>query len=575
MKSSSHATRATRATHATRATRAARICPGAISTNNTKIFLSFSCFILPLLLFIIAALSPLRADVQLAMPFGDGAVLQRDKPIDIWGQADPGENVSVSFASHTVTVTATATADAGGRWRVRLPALAANATPADMVITGKNTVILKNLLIGDVWLCAGQSNMVWKVNASDNATAEMAAADYPGIRLLRIDRVISDEPAATAVGDAETGGGWRVCTPNMIWTYSAVAYFFARDIYKATGVPIGIIQVSWSGAAIESFMSVETLAGDPAFAVVRKRWQKTLAATPDAKGGRDQPSGIYNGMVAPLAPCGLRGFLWYQGEANAKRSDEYHALFASLITSWRAAFQQGDLPFYWVQLPNFKDGNGSSRARAFLREAQERALSFPATGQAVTIDIGDPDNEHPTNKQEVSRRLSLIALANDYNNSVVWQNPRFVSARPEGAGMRVTLEHSKGLAAIGDALPSFEVAGADRQFYPASMKIEHTADESTLFVSSPQVTAPVAVRYAWFNDPRATLRNDAGLPLAPFRNDNWGPATIVPVPVRPNASAPYVISGIYSVRVEDAGGAGVYADVDTHAHNVSYPSSAG
>lgn len=487
----------------------------------------------------------LRADVRLAAPFGSNAVIQRDKPIPVWGAADAGEKVTVQFGRRT----ASATTGADGRWRVTLDALPASDKPAELIITGKNQVVFTNILVGDVWLCGGQSNMEWNVARTDNAAAEIAAANHPGIRYIKIDRAIASAPAARATGI------WRLCTPREIGPCSAVAYFFARDINRETGVPIGIIQSSWSGAMIESYMPPATLAA-PAFPNVAARWKQTLAAYPRNKekydadraawekerdaaaeknspfkkpaprepvgiGHRDEPSGIYNAMVAPLAPAGLRGFLWYQGEGNALRFDEYRELFATMITSWRATFAQGDLPFYWVQLPNYKAGRGTARARAFLREAQDQTLALPNTGQAVTIDVGNPDDEHPTNKQEVGRRLALIALTKQYGKSVAFENPRFVSARAEGSAMRVTLAHASGLALRGTAAPAFEVAGADRVFRSATARIETKSGGVTLLVSSPEVAAPVAVRYAWFNDPAANLHNAAGLPLTPFRSDDW------------------------------------------------------
>jgi sialate O-acetylesterase len=520
-----------------------------IPANRRLVFFVQSC-LGALSLFALPA--AVRADVRLAAPFGDNAVLQRDRPVAVWGEADPGEKVAVLLGART----AATTAGADGRWLVRLDPLPASAEPAALVVTGKNQVVLQNILVGDVWLCAGQSNMEWNVARADNAAAELAAAGHPGIRFIKIDRAIAGAPAARATG------AWRVCTPRDIGGCSAVAYFFARDIHRETGVPVGLVQSSWSGAMIESFLPGDTLASTE-FAAVGKRWRRTLDAWPANKkkhdtdqaaweeeraaakknqpfnkpaprppagpGHRDQPSGIYNAMVHPLAPFGLRGFLWYQGEGNAPRFDEYHALFAALIRSWRDLFRQGDLPFYWVQLPNYKAGRGDARMRAFLREAQDQALLLPATGQAVTIDIGNPDDEHPTNKQEVGRRLALIALANLYGKPVAWQNPRLVSTRPDGATLRVTLAHADGLAAAaataaadaaatGAAAPSFELAGADREFHPATVTINNDA---TLTLASPEVPAPVAARYAWFNAPAATLRNAAGLPLAPFRTDDW------------------------------------------------------
>lgn len=510
-----------------------------IPANRRLVFFIRSCLGALSLLALPAAA---RADVRLAAPFGDNAVLQRDKPVAVWGEADPGEKVTVRLGART----AAATAGADGRWLVRLDPLPAGAEPAELVVAGKNQVVLQNILVGDVWLCAGQSNMEWNVARADNAAAELAAADHPAIRFIKIDRAIAGAPAARATG------AWRVCTPRDIGGCSAVAYFFARDIHRETGVPVGLVQSSWSGAMIESFLPAGTLESTE-FAAVGKRWRQTLDAWPINKkkydadqsawekeraaaaeknlpfgkpaprppagpGHRDQPSGIYNAMVHPLAPFGLRGFLWYQGEGNAQRFDEYHALFTALIRSWRDLFRQGDLPFYWVQLPNYKAGRGDARMRAFLREAQDQALALPATGQAVTIDIGNPDDEHPTNKQEVGRRLALIALAKVYDKSVPFESPRMISAHPKKHAMEITLAHADGLALRGGAAPSFEVAGEDREFAPAGVL---SIKKDTVMVSSPGVPHPVAARYAWLNAPVANLYNSAGLPLAPFRTDDW------------------------------------------------------
>jgi sialate O-acetylesterase len=304
-------------------------------------------------------------------------------------------------------------------------------------------------------------------------------------------------------------------------------------------------------------MSAAALASNPAFAIVNQRWEKTLAAYPAAKaeydkksadraarqaalkekgdtaklpnirepqgpGHQNTPSGLFNGMINPLLPCALRGIIWYQGEANAGRAGEYHALFAAMITQWRANFGQGDLPFFWVQLANYKAGDANGTNWAFLREAQAQTLSLPMTGQAVTIDIGEPDDIHPQNKQEVGRRLALIARAKVYGATLDYTGPVFAAAKREGPAMRVSFaQGADGLTARGKPLQSFELAGPDKIFHPATAAI-NTAD-NTILVTAKDVPDPVAVRYAWRNAPDANLFNSAGLPATPFRSDDWAP----------------------------------------------------
>ncbi|HEY0945058.1 MAG TPA: sialate O-acetylesterase [Opitutaceae bacterium] len=495
-------------------------------------------------------LSALRADVALAPLFQDHAVLQQGKPVPVWGRADAGEKVTVTFAGQT----AHATADADGRWILYLDTLPANATPAELVATGRNTVIVRDVLVGEVWLCSGQSNMEWPVSRAQNAKEEIATASFPLIRHFKVKRTVADAP------QENVEGAWAVCSPETAAHFTAVGYFFARDLHRKLGVPVGLVNSSWGGTPVESWMSPAALHSEPAFAVVRERWQKTLDEYPAKKAGFDEkvaaweqkeaaarvageaalaefrqqnprpwglrgapgdswtPMGLYNAMINPLVPYALRGALWYQGESNAGHASEYHALFAAMITWWRAHFGQGDFPFYWVQLANYKAGNGDGTDWAFLREAQTQTLSLPNTGQALAIDIGNPDDIHPTNKQEVGRRLALIAKTRIYEVPGDFSGPQFVSATPEGAAMRVRFNYAdNGLTAGAKPLQSFVIAGADRKFYPATARIER----DTVVVSAPEVKEPVAVRYAWSNSPEANLFNGAGLPACPFRSDSW------------------------------------------------------
>lgn len=499
----------------------------------------------------IAFVSGVRADIVPAPLFSDHAVLQRDKPVPIWGRADPGEKVTVTFAGQTRG----ATAGADGRWMVLLDALPATAQGTDLTLAGKNTLVLRDVVVGEVWLCSGQSNMEWPVSRSADAPREMAAANFPLLRHVKVERTVAEKPADTA-----KTSGWQSATPQTVGAFTAVGYFFARDLHQKLDVPIGLINSSSGGTPVEAWLSPAALASNPGFAVVHERWRQSIAEYPAAKAAYDPwlaewtraeaaakakgnaphrdwlaknprrraprgpgdpwtPTGLFNGMIHPLRPYALRGMLWYQGESNAERAGEYHAMFSAMITAWREHFGQGDFPFYWVSLANFKvpdDPSGTSYA--FLREAQTRTLALPATGQALAIDIGNPDDIHPTNKQAVGRRLALLARNRIYDIIGDDTGPIFSEAVREGAGMRVRFTHAEGgLIAHEKPLQSVELAGADRVFRPADGRIER----DTLLVRSALVPQPVAVRYAWKNAPEANLYNGAGLPAVPFRSDEW------------------------------------------------------
>jgi sialate O-acetylesterase len=467
------------------------------------------------LLLALAGAAGLQADVALAPLFTDHAVLQQGKVVPVWGRADPGEHVSVTFAGQKVG----ATADADGRWIVLLTALGPSATGAELVAAGPhNRVARRDILVGEVWLCSGQSNMEFTVDDPkrpafqlQNARQEVAAADFPLIRQFAVGRQVANFPAEDA------GGAWTPCGPATVGAFTAVGYFFARDLQQRLGVPVGLIDSTWGGTPIEAWLSPWGLAGNPAFAVARERW--TRGSPVYLSRPSWEPAGLFNAMINPLAPYALRGVIWYQGESNANRAAEYHPLFAALITAWRAHFGQGDLPFYWVQLANYQDPHDPSGVTwAYLREGQAQALDLPATGMAVTIDIGDPKNIHPHNKQEVGRRLALLAKARTYGITGDFSGPAFLAAERAGAAMRVSFRYAEGgLTAADKPLQSFEVAGADHKFHPATAVI---AGE-TVLVQSPAVPSPVAVRYAWSNNPEANLYNGAGLPAAPFRSDDW------------------------------------------------------
>ena len=488
----------------------------------------------------------LHADVIPAPLFTDNAVLQRDKPIPVWGTADAGENVAVSFAGQT----AKTTANADGKWMVKLDARPANAEGADLVIQGNNTITLANILVGEVWIASGQSNMEWTMpNTYDAAIDIPASANFPLIRHIKIKRTVAESPAATVEVQYD---GWKVAGAEATRTFTAVGYYFAKDIHQLTGVPVGIISSNWGGTRVEAWMDTAALASDPAFASVGESWAKTMAAYPDAKAKHDAavaaweqerdaakaagerftkrrpngpwgpghpatPSGLFNGMINPLVPYAIRGAIWYQGESNAGQGDRYRALQSAMITGWRTHFGQGDFPFYWVQLANFKSPTGTSWA--FLREAQTNTQALPNTGQAVIIDIGDVRDIHPRNKKDVGRRLARLALKRDYGfDTLIDSGPVMEKAEREGNGFRVSFVKSPSpLIAPLNELVGFELAGEDRVFKPADAKIEG----NTVIVTSESVSEPVAVRYAWRDAPLAGLFNKEGLPAVPFRSDDW------------------------------------------------------
>jgi sialate O-acetylesterase len=446
--------------------------------------------------------------------------------------------------------------DKDGRWIARLRPLRESAEPADLVVEGTTTVKVHDVVVGEVWLCSGQSNMEFTVNNGgimykvDHADEEVAAANYPMIRQLRIEQTVSTTPLSTV-----KTSGWVAASPKTVGQFTAVGYFFARDLHQALNVPIGIVLSCWGGTPIESWMSDEARASTSIAGILSERWEKALAEWPPGRVARYRPDleawekaeaqaeathtknplpwprppasddspalpgGLFNAMIAPLQPSALRGILWYQGETNTEHPAEYAELLKALIRSWRGGWHQGDLPFYLVQLANFgpkEEANDRNWAR--LREAQAKALSLPGTGMAVTIDIGDPANIHPTNKQEVGRRLALIAEAKLFGLKVEYQGPEFADVAPDGDTLRVHFIHvGARLVVHGDAIKSLEVAGTDRVFHPAHGVIL----DRELLVSSPDVAWPVAVRYAWTNSPEANLYNSAGLPAVPFRTDNW------------------------------------------------------
>lgn len=487
-----------------------------------------------------------NATPVLAPLFRDGAVLQREKTVPVWGLADPGEKITINFASQT----ASATADASGRWLVLLPAMPASAEPTEMTVTGNAAVTVRDILVGEVWLSSGQSNMQMTVDEAANPQEEIAAADYPLIRYFDTTRTTAAAPAS------DVAGNWSVCSPATAGKFSAAAYYFGRELHRKLGVPVGLVNSSWGATTIEPWISLEAHMHNHAWSAVRARaadgmktlerekngYDETLAAWEKnkqraAKNGdaftqpkprdpqdlynRRHPAGIFNGMIAPLIPYALRGILWYQGESNTDRPQEYRTLFPTLIRQWRADFAQGDLPFYYVQLAGhaFKgDANGTQLAA--IRNAQQSALALSNVAQALATDIGDIEDVHPKNKQELGRRLALIALARDYGRAGEYIGPTFCNMSFTGSATRIRFDHADGLhlknLAASAPVTGFELAGKDGKFHPAFARIEG----AEVVLTAPQVAAPAAVRYAWRNFPAMSLYNGANLPAPPFCTDN-------------------------------------------------------
>jgi sialate O-acetylesterase len=494
----------------------------------------------------------LCADVKLPSLISDGVVLQQGVKVNIWGTADPGEQVAVNLQDQH----ASTAADNAGHWQLKVGPLSPGG-PFTLTISGRNTIVVHDVLVGEVWVCSGQSNMEMPVAPSPegwskgalNYQDEIATADFPTLRMFTVRRAIASKP------QSDVQGNWVAAHGEAISTFSATAYFFGRNLQQVLHVPVGLIHSSWGGTVAEAWTSRGTLESDPEFESILDNGAKLLttypkvfddydrqlatwrreseqaeatngvvpplpAAPKDPRTDPSLPSGLFNGMVNPLTPFTIRGVIWYQGESNADRPFQYRKLFPSMIRDWRQAWGEGDFPFLYVQIANW--GVHSLKWRwPELREAQSMALSLPKTGMAVTIDIGDGSDIHPRDKQDVGYRLSLAAQAIAYGRDVVYSGPTFQSMDIEGGALRLHFQHADdGLTAKSESIISvsgFEVAGEDRKFIGADARIEG----DTVVVSSGDVPHPVAVRYAWGMNPRPSIYNHAGLPASPFRTDRW------------------------------------------------------
>ncbi len=623
------------------------------------------------------------ANVKPARIFSSNMVLQKGLENPVWGWADKGEKITIGFAGKTITVKA----DKSGKWLAKLPALDYGG-PYELTIKGKNTITFTNILIGEVWVCSGQSNMEWRVDNVNNAKAEIKAANYPNIRIFTVAKKVAQTPVA----DLDEGE-WQICTPENIPSFSAVGYFFGRDLNQQLNVPVGLIHTSWGGTVAETWASAQTIENDPDFSTKLKEMQgfdmakykeqkldairaklgdfpekdqglvngvaayadpklddsgwkeisgaktweesgyesvdgigwyrKTIELTADqAKaikeislgtiddneitwingtkigetnqynaarvyaipanvlkagknviavrvedtggggglygsaadkfltmgdkkidlsdswrfkvselklgsfemGPNDYPTLLFNGMINPILPYGIKGAIWYQGESNADRAKQYQRVFPEMITDWRNHWKEGDFPFLFVSLANFMaaDAQPQESSWAELREAQTKTLSLPNTGMALTIDIGEASDIHPRNKQDVGKRLCLAALKTAYNKDIVYAGPMYQSVKFDGNKAVVTFtETGSGLVTKNKYgyVNSFAIAGADQKFVWAKARI---TGKNTIEVASDQVQNPVAIRFAWGNNPDDfNLYNAEGLPANPFRTDDW------------------------------------------------------
>jgi sialate O-acetylesterase len=523
----------------------------AIHTEGMR---DFKLILLPLLAATSLAVPLASAHTGLPNCFGSNMVLQQKQANKVWGWGDAGEGITLTIGKQTKR----ATVDSNGAWHVMLDPMTAGG-PHTMTIEGQEAIVFENVLIGEVWVCSGQSNMEWPVALSDNADLTTMTAHYPNIRFLSVPQVGTEEP------QENFKGSWTVCTPQSTDQFSAVGYNFGRQLHQSLGVPIGLIDNAWGGSACEAWVNRDLLEKDPRLKELMATWRKTedfyksgkaaeqhaiklaswekQAAKAKTEGksapskprwdnlvmtGNQRPANIYNGVLHPTIGYGIKGAIWYQGESNTSRAYQYRDLFPLMIKNWRDEWGQGDFPFYWVQLADFKvelDMPADSDW-AELREAQTMTMNkLPNTGQAVIIDIGEADDIHPTNKREVGNRLARWALANDYGYSnLTYQNPLYRSMKKQDNAIVVSFDHtSKGLDTFDlPQVKGFTIAGKDKVFHHAEAQILGIGvDRKQVKVWSDHVKNPVAVRYAWADNPVCNVRNYDGLPLTPFRTDDW------------------------------------------------------
>ncbi|NOY00710.1 MAG: sialate O-acetylesterase [Verrucomicrobia bacterium] len=494
------------------------------------------------------------AALKLPTVIGDNMVLQRDQDLKIWGWDNAGQEVSVSFGGQTVK----GKANDKGRWEVTLKPLKTNAKPQQMVVSGSGgeKITVSNILVGEVWLCSGQSNMSFAVGRSYGGDLDALTANYPNIRMISVPQVGVQEPQDNFKGQ------WEACEPGVTANFSGVGYYFGRVLHQALGVPIGLIDNAWGGSAAEAWVRRDILEKDAQFEGLMARWVQTektfdfdaqmeafkikkaawQAKVKEAKTagkpvppaprpprnvltGQHRPGNLYNGVLHPVIGYGMRGAIWYQGESNAGRAYEYRNLFPLMIQNWRDVWGQGDFPFYWVQLADFKGEiqEPADSQWAELREAQTLTMKkLKNTGEAVIIDVGEGRDIHPRNKRTVGERLARWALAKDYGfDKLAHQSPTYQKMEKKDGKILLTFDHVSpvGLYSFDTREPvGFSIAGADKKFVWAKGKI---IGKTQVEVWNDAVKDPVAVRYAWSDNPVANMSSMENLPMTPFRTDDF------------------------------------------------------
>jgi sialate O-acetylesterase len=503
------------------------------------------------------------AELKLSAIIGDNMVLQQKQSDPIWGWDTPGTKVTVSFAGQTKT----GTADAKGKWTVKLDPMPANAKPATMTIKGSSSRELKNILVGEVWVCSGQSNMGFSVSSMWDADLEIATAKYPNIRLISVPQVGTQE-----IQD-DFKGQWEPCSPDNVGQFTAVGFCYGRLLHEMLNVPVGLIDNAWGGSSAEAWVRRDLLEKDARYKDLMATWKKTEAEfTPQAyekqvaahkeklaawakqrqelikagkpvpaapRGpqnpmtGQHRPGNLYAGVLHPIIGYGIKGTIWYQGESNASRAAEYAELFPMMIQHWRDEWKQGDFPFYWVQLADFKPEQPTPGDSdwAELRAAQTQTMTrLPNTGQCVITDLGEDADIHPKNKRDVAERLVRWALVKDYGMKLPYRSPEFKAMKIEGNKAIISFDTFGSAIRTVDSstLTGFAICGEDKKWEWADAQI---TGNDTVAVICPKVAKPVAVRYAWADNPVCNLYSKDGLPVTSFRTDNFpkavAPATVV------------------------------------------------
>lgn len=498
-------------------------------------------------LFLVVAMNflpfSMKGEIHLPAILSDNLVLQSNTMVNLWGNANPAEEIEISLSWSSKNYRTVA--DGQGRWKIQVKTPSKSNKPEMIKFKGENELTIRNILIGEVWLCSGQSNMDFPVAKATgwrtgvvNEAETMADADYPEIRLFHVVQKLSE---SKELDDCD--GKWEICNKDNLKEFSAVAFFFGRTLYKGIKSPVGLIQSSWGGTPAEAWTKFSVIENDSVYAKLLQEYKNTEARYPQdmkkyesdlanynvAKEKGDstmkapkKPLGndhnkalsiLWNGMIHPLIPYTIRGSVWYQGESNAIRYWDYTKVFSNMISSWRKEWGQGDFPFYFVQIaPQYKQPPG-------IREAQLNAWkTVKNTGMVVITDVGDSTNIHPRNKQVVGERLADWALAKNYGKKISFSGPAYKSMKIKDYKILLSFDYTdKGLKASNGNLMGFEIAGADKHFYKAEARISGNKIE----VSASDVHTPVAVRYGWGNFFRVNLMNGAGLPASPFRTDNW------------------------------------------------------